>query len=406
MQQLEGDVSNPCLRVVRLSGELLEVSSSPVMKQTRLWASQTWSDALPKMIPWYAVAVQIQAKILYCIYYCVFITVCYPLWISIPLAFNELPFKGHPPKLKGTCLWKLRNKVGLLSKSNCRAHQNDRMRELFLADIQLRYSWKHPSLSIGFGSFTWMPATASTETPGWWPCQPWDLGMVGTRQGWEATDSQRRKAMHAPRVWMFVSFVLRPMPKMSSSTFWTRALMCPGRFRFSTCLLMCYCFLRKNFLLLMTWHCLTRIWKNCWIPSCSSATPSNCASTEARPGAKMSSLFGLQLCWVFQAIRWVCPKKTNIPWFVFSVYILLKLNKNCISMLRRFQVNAMEGHIGPTLLHRCLRLLQGLHEADGLDARCWSRFSPTAGPSQLWGLLRQALAGWRVWRFSSTRHSL
>ena len=25
MQQLEGDVSNPCLRVVRLSGELLEV---------------------------------------------------------------------------------------------------------------------------------------------------------------------------------------------------------------------------------------------------------------------------------------------------------------------------------------------------------------------------------------------
>ena len=35
-------------------------------------------------------------------------------------------------------------------------------------------------------------------------------------------------------------------------------------------------------------------------------------------------------------------------------------------MLRRFQVNAMEGHIGPTLLHRCLRLLQGLHEADDL----------------------------------------
>ena len=83
----------------------------------------------------------------------------------------------------------------------------------------------------------------------------------------------------------------------------------PWKVRFSTCLLMCYCFLRKNFLLLMTWHCLTRIWKNCWIPSCSSATPSNCASTEARPGAKMSSLFGLQLCWVFQAIRWVCPKK-------------------------------------------------------------------------------------------------
>jgi hypothetical protein len=60
-------------------------------------------------------------------------------------------------------------------------------------------------------------------------------------------------------------------------------------------------------------------------------------------------------------------EKTNIPWFVFSVYILLNSIKlQYISMLRRFQVNAMEGHIGPTLLHRCLRLLQGLHEADDL----------------------------------------
>ena len=35
-------------------------------------------------------------------------------------------------------------------------------------------------------------------------------------------------------------------------------------------------------------------------------------------------------------------------------------------MLRWFQVNAMEGLFGPTLLHRCLRLLQGLDEADDL----------------------------------------
>ena len=39
---------------------------SPVMKQTRLWASETWSVALPKMIPWYAVAVQIWANIFTC----------------------------------------------------------------------------------------------------------------------------------------------------------------------------------------------------------------------------------------------------------------------------------------------------------------------------------------------------
>ena len=48
------------------------------------------------------------------------------------------------------------------------------------------------------------------------------LSTLRLGNGWnkarEATDSQR-KAMHAPRVWMFVSFVLRPMPKMSSSTF-------------------------------------------------------------------------------------------------------------------------------------------------------------------------------------------
>ena len=70
-----------------------------------------------------------------------------------------------------------------------------RTEDVFLADIQPRYSWNTLLRLLGAAE-SHGRLHGWHGTPGWWPCSCGDLEVLGTRHGWEAIDSwQRRKAM-------------------------------------------------------------------------------------------------------------------------------------------------------------------------------------------------------------------
>ena len=179
---------------------------------------------------------------------------------------------------------------------------------------------------------------------------------------------------------------------------WTRALMCPGRF---ASVHACRCVIAFSGRTSCYWWLDIVLREFGRIAGSQAAHRLRLQTVQARrPGLVRKCLHSLDFSFA-ESFKQSggCVRKNQHPMVRFFGLYSIELNKIAIYLHaetipgecngRPYRPNTSSSLFAPSPRTPWSRRL---------DARCWSRFrQPRA--SQLWGLLRQALAGWRVWRF-------